>query len=74
MIRAEAVNKIRHEEAKNYKKRIEKQAQLRKEYMLLNAQIRDSKKLEEEMNNIEVLQVTLILVVRNDTSLYGIYT
>lgn len=59
MIRAEAVNKIRHDEAENYKKRMEKQAQLRKEYMLLNAQIRDSKKLEEEMNNIEVLQVTI---------------
>ncbi|CAH1737569.1 cilia- and flagella-associated protein 45-like [Aphis gossypii] len=57
MIRAEAVNKIRHDEAENYKKRMEKQAQLRKEYMLLNAQIRDSKKLEEEMNNIEVLQI-----------------
>jgi len=61
MIRAEAVNKIRHDEAERYKARMEKQAQLRKEYMLLNAQIRDSKKLEEEMNNIEVLQVTIII-------------
>jgi len=59
MIRAEAVKKIRHDEAESYKARMKKQAQLRKEYMLLNAQIRDSKQLEEEMNNIEVLQVTI---------------
>jgi len=51
------MDKIRHEEAEDYKTRMKKQAELRREFMLLNAQIRDSKKLEEEMNNIEVLQV-----------------
>ncbi|VVC24428.1 Hypothetical protein CINCED_3A005033 [Cinara cedri] len=56
-IRAEALEKIRQEEAKSYKAKMEKQIQLRQEFMLLNAQIRDSKKLEEEMNNIEVLQI-----------------
>lgn len=56
-IRAEAVEKMQHEEAENYKKRMKNQEELRKEFMLLNAQIRDSKKLEEEMNNIELLQV-----------------
>lgn len=36
---------------------MEKQAELRREFMILNARIRDLKKMEEEMNNIEVLQV-----------------
>lgn len=52
------MNKIRQEEAESHKARMERQARLRKEFMLLNAHIRDSKKLEEEMNNIEVLQVS----------------
>lgn len=51
------MEKIRYEEAESNKTRMKKQAELRKEFMLLNAQIRDSKKLEEEMNNIELLQV-----------------
>lgn len=51
------MDKIRQEEAERYKARMEKQAELRKEFMLLNAQLRDSKRLEEEMNNIELLQV-----------------
>lgn len=36
---------------------MEKQAELRREFMVLNARIKDLKKMEEEMNNIEVLQV-----------------
>uniref|UniRef100_A0A2S2RAJ9 Cilia- and flagella-associated protein 45 n=1 Tax=Sipha flava TaxID=143950 RepID=A0A2S2RAJ9_9HEMI len=56
-IRAEAAEKIRQEEIESHKERMKKQAELRREFMLLNAQIRDSKKLEEEMNNIEVLQI-----------------
>lgn len=56
-IRAEAAEKIRQEEDDRHKTKMEKQAELRREFMLLNAQIRDSKKQEEEMNNIEILQV-----------------
>lgn len=60
-IRAEAVDRIRTEEAESHKARMKKQAELRREYMLLNARMRDAKKLEEQMNNIEVLQVYYIL-------------
>lgn len=53
------MKKIRQEEDESYMVKTKKQAQQREEFMLFNAQIRDSKKLEEQMNNIEVLQVLL---------------
>lgn len=61
-IRAEAVEKIRRDEAESHKERMRKQAELRREFLVLNARLRDSKKLEEEMNNIEVLQVHTVII------------
>lgn len=67
-IRAEAVEKIRRDEAESHKKRMRKQAELRREFMVLNARLRDLKKLEEEMNNIEKLQVYNVIYILNGSA------
>ncbi|XP_050431106.1 cilia- and flagella-associated protein 45-like [Adelges cooleyi] len=56
-VRTEAAIEAQREEVKDYKSRMERQAALRKEFLQLNAQLRDMKKIEQEMNTIEMLQI-----------------
>ncbi|XP_050528845.1 cilia- and flagella-associated protein 45 isoform X2 [Daktulosphaira vitifoliae] len=56
-IRADAVIEAQREEVNDYKLKLEQQAALRKEFLQMNAQLRDIKKIEQEMNTIEILQI-----------------
>lgn len=58
-IRKEAAIEAQREEVKDYKEKLIKQASMRKEFLQINAQLRDMKKIEKELINVEIKQVPL---------------
>lgn len=53
----EAAIESQREEVKDYKEKLIKQANMRKEFLKINAQLRDIKNIEKELVTIEIKQV-----------------
>lgn len=56
-IRKEAAIEAQRFEIKDYHETLKKQAEMRKEFLQVNAQIRDMKSIEKELDKVEILQV-----------------
>lgn len=56
-IRTEAAIEAQRAEVVDYKEKLIKQAEMRKEFLQINAQLKDIKTIEKELIKIEILQV-----------------
>jgi len=56
----EAAIEAQRAEVKDYREKLLKQAEMRREFLQSNAQLIDMKKIEKELNEIELLQVIII--------------
>jgi len=54
----------------DYKEKLKKQAEMRKEFLQINAQLKDMKKIDEELAKIEIRQVLHIGIKKFKYKLY----
>lgn len=62
-IRTEAAIDAQLEEVKDYKEKLIKQSNMRREFLQLNDQLKDIKKIEKELEKLEILQVKYVSIL-----------